>query len=128
MSQTEKPLTPKQIGVLTALFETADISQAADVGGVSRRTVHRWLAEDSAFQAAMAEAETKALARASGRLVRLADKALSTVENVLDSETATTAHRLRGADIALGNLLRLRELITLEARLEAIEKKVFGEQ
>lgn len=121
---TEKKLTQKQLKALAVLFDTGDVSQAATAAGVNRSTFYRWVNEDSLFQAAMAETEAQALAFLSGRLVSLAKKATTVIEEVLDSKTATTAQRLRAADIVLANLLRVRELVTLEQRLAAIEERL----
>lgn len=121
---TEKKLTPKQLKALASYLDSGDATQAGAAAGVNRSTFYRWANEDPLFKAAMAEAEARALALAASRLARLADKAVSTIEDVLDSKTATTAQRLRAADIALGNLLRIRELVTLEQRLTALEKRV----
>lgn len=118
---TAKKLTPKQLKALAALFETGDVSQATAAAGVNRSTFYRWANDDPLFKQAMAEAEAKALAFLSGRLVSLAGKATTVIEQVLDSPTATTPQRLRAADIVLSNLLRIRELVTLEERLQAIE-------
>lgn len=120
---TEKKLSPRQVKALASYFDTGDVSQATSAAGVNRSTFYRWVNEDPLFQAAMAEAEARALAFLSGRLVSLAKKATDTIEAVLDSKTATTAQRLRAADIILSNLLRVRELVTLEERLTALEER-----
>lgn len=121
-SATEKKLTPRQVKALASYLDTGDVTQASAAGGVNRSTFYRWTNEDSAFQAAITEAEAKALALLSGRLVSLAKKATDTIESVLDSKTATTAQRLRAADIVLSNLLRVRELVVLEGRIKALEE------
>jgi hypothetical protein len=121
---TEKNLTPRQVKALASYFDTGDVSQATGAAGVNRSTFYRWVNEDPLFQAAMAEAEARALAFLAGRLVSLARKATDTIEAVLDSKTATTSQRLRAADIVLANLLRVRELVTLEQRLAALEERV----
>lgn len=126
-SATDKKLSAKQVKALAHYFDTGDVSQATSAAGVNRSTFYRWVNDDPLFQAAMAEAEARALAFLSGRLVSLAKKATDTIESVLDSKTATTAQRLRAADIVLGNLLRVRELVTMEERIARLEKTLEGQ-
>jgi hypothetical protein len=119
-------LTPKQLQALAELLKSGNVSKAAKAGGVDRRTVHRWLAEDPGFKRAVGEAEAAALTLAASGLVRLMDKAIRVFEVVLDSSTATTAQKLRAADSVLEKVIKLRELVTLEQRVKNLEDQLSG--
>jgi hypothetical protein len=123
-NQTPKKLTAKQVKALTAYFDLGEVEAACKEAGVNKSTFYRWSSEDEAFQAAMKEAESQALTMIGGQLVALASRAGEVLKSVLDSQTATTAQRLRAAEIVLNNLLRIRELVTLEERVAALERGI----
>jgi hypothetical protein len=55
-------------------------------------------------------------------LVRLGRTAVATLAKAMSDPTVPAASRVRAADAALGRLLQLRELATLEARITALEE------
>jgi len=114
-------LTPKQRKAVEALLTTGDKSQAAELAGVKRQTVYKWLKRPD-FQQALRDAEAEALKSLSQALTRLGSKAADTLDKSMDAESETV--RLRAADIVLGRLLQLRELIDLDARVAELEGKV----
>lgn len=119
---TEKKLKPNQRKAIETLLTSGSATEAAENAGVSRNTLYRWMQEPD-FQAALAEAEAAALDSLSTRLVGLADQAAGALDDVFNNDKAGIGHRLRAADIVLSNLLRLRELVTIEARLSELEKR-----
>lgn len=119
---TDKKLSTRQIRALTAYYDKGDIDAACKEAGCYRSTFYRWMADDELFQAACKDAESRALAMLSGQLVALASKAGQALFDVFDSATATPAQRLRAAEIVLSNLLRIRELVTLEERIARLEQ------
>lgn len=119
---TEKKIRSNQYRAIESLLTSGSATEAAEKAGVSRNTLYRWLQEPD-FQAALAEAEAAALDSLSTRLVGLADQAAAALGDVFNSEKAGIGHRLRAADIVLSNLLRLRELVTIEQRLAELERR-----
>lgn len=114
--------TPKQKKVIAQLIAGADITDAAASVGVARSTVWRWSKQDR-FKRALADAEADALAVVSRALVRMAHKAVETLERTMDDPNASPASKVRAADIILGRLLQLRQLVDFESRLLALEKE-----
>ena len=117
---TEK-VTPKQLRAVESLLTTGDKSEAAELAGVKRQTVYKWLKQPD-FQQALRDAEAEALQSLSQALTRLGSKATRTLDKSMDAESETV--RVRAADIVLGRLLQLRELIDLDARVAELEGKV----
>jgi transposase-like protein len=123
MSQNLTPgtLTPKQRKAVEALLTTGEVTAAAQAAGVSRETLHRWL-KQPLFQAAVRDAEARALDDLSRLLVRLGRTAAATLAKAMSDPTTPWATRVRAADASLGRLLQLRELATLEARVVELER------
>lgn len=121
MAQTE--LSPKQRKAIQALIEHGDILNAADAADVTRNTLYSWLRQP-AFSHALRDAEAAAVRQLSRQLVSLGKRATGAIADVLSDPTANASSRLRGADIVLGRLLQLRELVDLEDRVSAIEERI----
>ena len=118
---TLQALSAKQRTAVEALLAAGEVSGAAQAAGVSRATLHRWLAEP-AFLAAVREAEAQALDDLSRLLVRLGRTATATLDRAMNDASAPWATRVRAADATLSRLLQLRELATLEARVAELER------
>ena len=116
-------LTPRQRRAIEALLSTGDISAAAKEVGVHRNSLHRWLQEPD-FQAAVREAEAKAIDELSRMLVRLGRTAVGTLAKAMSDPKAPWPTRVRAADASLARLLQVRELATLEARVTELERSV----
>jgi hypothetical protein len=117
---TEKKLTPTQRKVIETLFTTGSISAAALAAGVNRATIYKWRNNDTTFAEAMQEAEADAVAGLARSLAGLGESAAAALFDALQpSEKMST--RLRAAEIVTDRLLKLRELVTLEARIQALE-------
>ena len=82
---------------------------------------------DPDFRAALHEAEAVALAEVSRGLVALASAAIGTVAATLTDPETSPAVRLRAADVTLGRLLQVRELVSLEERLTELEARLAGD-
>jgi phage terminase small subunit len=115
-----KKVTPRQLKAIETLLTTGDKTEAAKTAGVSRKTIYRWLKQD-AFKQALAEAEAEALDALSRELVALGSKATATLKGAMTGNTPA-ATKVRAADIVLARLLQLRELVTLETRVLALEQ------
>jgi hypothetical protein len=93
---------------------------------VARQTVHKWR-KQPAFSAAMQAAEADKLRELQRSLVRLGDKATATLGAAMDNPSSMAeGARVRAADIVLGRLLQLRELVELEDGIAALEEAIGG--
>src|SRR5215218_5614284 len=119
----EGSLTAKQRKVVEALLSNGEVAATSRETGVSRETIHRWLRQP-AFNQAVRDAEARAVDDLSRMLVRLGRSATSTLAKAMTDATSPVATRVRAADVALGRLLQLRELATLEARVSDLERSV----
>ena len=119
--RTPGELSPKQRKAVEALLTTGEVSAAAQAAGVSKDTLYRWL-KQPAFLALVREAEARALDDLSRLLVRLGRTATATLARAMTEAGTPPATRVRAADAALGRLLQLRELATLEARVAELER------
>ena len=118
--ETEKKLTPQQRKAIEALLITGNVAAAALEAGVGRSSLYRWM-DDQTFIAALREAESEAIAGLSRSLAGLGDAAAGALRDALGPGNKITV-RLRASEIVISNLLRLRELVDLEARIQALEK------
>jgi len=115
------PLTPKQRKAVAALLTTGEVTAAAREAEVSKDTLYRWL-KQPVFLAAVRQAEAAALDELSRLLVRLGRTAAATLAKAMSDPVAPYPTRVRAADAALGRLLQVRELATLEARVAELEQ------
>lgn len=113
-----------QAKAMSALLTGKNQAEAAQDAGVHVRTLQRWLAEDAIFIASLRAAEADAVNVAARGLAGLAGDAVSTLREVLTTVSYHPAVRLKAAGDVLGNLLKLRELVTLEERIAAIEEAI----
>jgi len=121
-------LTVRQKRAITALMETPTLAEAAALAGVNPRTLHRWL-DTQAFRAGLSAAEGAAINNVSRRLVQLGDKAVDALESVLDNPNQKGAGNKRlAAQAILDNLLKLRELRSIEERIANLEAVIYEKQ
>ena len=119
----KQTLTSKQVRVIEALTTAAtagNISKAAELVGVHRETIYKWM-RLAPFQAALKTAEGAALESLSRALVAMGEKSTGVLSTVLDDPTAKNPDRLRAVSIVLDSLLKLRELVDLEERVKRLE-------
>ncbi len=121
MSDNMKDLSPKKKRAIEALTSCGNVTQAAEVSGITRDTLYRWMKETD-FQEAMRAAERQSLNELSRRLVELARQATNTLQEVMTDVQTPPAARVQAARAVLDNLLRLRELVDFEARLARLEE------
>lgn len=115
-------LTYKQRKAIAALLSEPTVQRAAEKAGVGERTLHRWLDENLRFQEGLTLAESRAIDKATRRLVILQDEAIQTIEEIMTDDNAPASTRLRAATSVLDYLLKLRELRNVEQRLAALEE------
>jgi hypothetical protein len=115
-------LTPKQDQAIIALLNEPTIAKAATALGVSERTLHRWL-EDETFHRAFRKARREAFAQAIAVTQRYAPVAVHTLAKVMTDTSVQASARVSAAT----NLLRFGrealELDDLAARIEALEQE-----
>jgi len=104
---------------LQALASGRSVKQAATEAGLSERTVYRRLA-DHGFQKRLQARRDDRLTSALGELVDAAGDAVSTLKHLLNSDEERV--RLAAAKALLEQLLKLRDTVTLEQRLQALER------
>lgn len=119
---TEK-LSPSQQRAIAAMLTARTIGEVAAAAGVSERTINRWQ-QDPLFRTELTQAEGAAIDGAVRKLIVLQTHAIATVASVMADETQLASVRLRAAQTVLENVLRLRELRNVEARLAALENKL----
>jgi hypothetical protein len=123
-NDTGKKLSTAQYRAIASLLTKGAPTIAALDAGISRSTLYRWQHEPL-FVAALRDAEQEAVEGLARSLAGLGDSAADTLRDALSPAQKITV-RLRAAEVVINNLLRLRELVTLEARIEALEKHSDG--
>jgi transposase-like protein len=112
----------KQAKAIAALLAAKDGATAAQQAGVSETTLYRWLREDKGFQEALRGAEKVAIDEAVRRLAGAAGHALNTILVLMLDRDTPASIRLRAATVVLEQLVKLRELTSLEERIAALEE------
>ena len=112
-------LTPQQILAVEHLTTGATVVKTAELVGVSRETVHRWLREDWNFQAAANAARRELHDAVQRRLLVMTDRALSTVAEAIDRGDL-------GTSLAL--LKRLGTLDALAPPIGSDDPRVLAEE
>lgn len=119
-----KNLTPRKRKAIEALLTCVDISKAAEKAGVSRQTVYVWLSEPE-FRKALDDSTRKSLEGISRSLVTLGEKAVKSLEDILDRKSGVMS-KVKAADVILSKIIRLYELMNLENRVAALEKELLN--
>jgi len=127
MTRKSSKLTPRQRAAVKALMETRSIPDAAAIVGISQRSMYRWLASPI-FRAELAQAEGLAIDTAERNLVRMVDGAMDIIRDVMADMEIPPGVRLRASQMVLDNLIRLRELQTMEERLSRLENMILQKE
>jgi hypothetical protein len=127
MKASSDKLTPKQERAIIALLLHPTISEAAQAVGVSEVMLWRWL-QVPAFQAQYRHARRQMGNQAIAQVQHVAGKAVTTLEAVMDSKTASPASRVSAARAVLELALKAVELEELDERLSALEAAVTPQQ
>jgi hypothetical protein len=94
-------LTPAQLAAVESLAAGGTVSDAARAAGVARLTVDGWRDDNPSFIAALNARRQDRHDSVQGRLRSLADKAVATVEKLLDDESVPAPVRLKVAQMVL---------------------------
>ena len=110
---------PKQQKAIASLLTSKTIGAAAVSAGISERTLYKWM-QESAFRAALREAESQLVGSAVRRLARGQESALDTLETLISkAKYERTKH---AAAVSWLNLfLRFNEVRNIDERLTALE-------
>ncbi len=114
-------LTPKQDQAILALLSEPTISKAAGALGVSERTIHRWL-EDETFHRAFRKARREAFAQAIAVTQRYAPVAVHALAKVMTDGSVQASARVSAATALLRFSRESIELDDIAGRLEALER------
>ena len=109
----------KQERVLAALIETANITMACKAAGVSRKTFYNWQDVDAAFRLRLQTIRERMIEEALDGLAMRTRAALEAMDAALGDKNSGT--RLRAAQAVLDHLLKLKDVVDLEARLKRLE-------
>jgi hypothetical protein len=96
-----EPLTAVQIAAVEALASGVTVSNAARAANVPRDLLDDWLDNNASFVAELNALRRDRLDHVRSRLRNLADKAVATIESMLDDERVPAAVRLKIAQIVL---------------------------
>ena len=116
-------LTPRQRKAIPALLDADTIAGAAELAGVSERTLHRWL-KDGPFTAELHQAQDRAIDAAISKLSGEARAAASTLASIHRDPKVPAAVRVQAARAVLTEILKLREQRELEGRITALEERI----
>ena len=110
----------KQERVLAALIETANITKACKAAGVTRKTFYNWQDADPAFRLRLQSIRERMITEALDGLAMRTRAALEAIDAALEDENAGT--RLRAAQAVLDHLMKLKDMVDVEARLKRLEE------
>jgi transposase-like protein len=116
MERNDTPAGDEEL--IRALAAGATVRRAAERAGVDERTVYRRLA-DPDFRRAVSEARDRTFDSARGQLAGLADRAIETLERLMESDKPSVALGAAKAVLELGP--RLRKATEFEERLSRSE-------
>ena len=116
-------LDPVRRRAVDVLMATGDQQAAAAAAQVTDRTIRRWLLEP-VFVAALQEAQAALLDAATSDLVRASGAAVALLRRTVDNVDAPLALRIRAAGMLLDSVLRWREVRDIEVRLSALEEVI----
>jgi len=123
---TAEPSIAEQIkkdNVLQALLTARNINEAADISGISRKTIYKYLNTDSKFLLAYRDAKREQLRAVSDRMSEGAAKAAEYILNLIDNEEAPASVRLQASIKLLSLYTKFRDI---EGTLNALVLRETG--
>ena len=109
----------RQQTALAALIGSVTLDEASSRSGVSRRTLERWLSEDSEFVDQLRAARARVVETSISRLQDACSAAVDTLKRNL--ECGSPGVEVRAAVAILEHSIRAIELYDIESRLRALE-------
>lgn len=121
---SEDRLTPAQRRLLEAILLGNSVKAAANIAGVPERTAYRWQT-DPGFRAELKRAQAEIMDRVLRRLISLGIAATEALARNLRANGMPNVE-VRAGTVVLEQIVKLKEITELEARLEAIEQQLNG--
>jgi hypothetical protein len=122
--QNTGDLTVPQRRAVEALASGATKQQAATIAGRTERTINKWLADFPVFADALRRASDMTVDNASRRLGAILDDAIDVIVEIMGDGDTSPHVRLRAAELAIGNLIKLREFGDLADRVTELEERL----
>ncbi|MBN8597225.1 MAG: helix-turn-helix domain-containing protein [Planctomycetes bacterium] len=113
-------LTPNQEKTVLALLSEPSVAKAAEIVGVSPRTVYRWL-EEPEFSRQFRRLRRESFAQAIGFAQRYAPMAIGTLAKLMSDPSTPHASRVSAAAVLLKFSRDSIELDELVGRMQALE-------
>jgi hypothetical protein len=104
-----------------SLFLHLGPGQAARVGGISERTLYRWVQEPD-FDGAYRATRRAAFSQSAARLQQMSSPAVTTLGKIMVDASAPAASRVRAADSVLNHAAKAIEIEDIEARVSELER------
>ncbi len=122
-NEASEKLTTKQQAAIAAILRCPTLAEAAKAIGVARVTVSRWMT-DSTFKRELSKAEGDLIASATRRLATLTEKAIRTLEQLLQDKDTPAPVRVRAALGVLESMVKLKSFQNLEERVSDLEGSI----
>ena len=106
--------------IIAALLSSATVREAADVAGVSERTIYTRL-KDPGFRAELDKARRELWRGYTMSLQGKVGKAIETIAEVMTDRKASPQVRLNAATEIIRNGMKMTELVDVVERLAALE-------
>ncbi|MEW5784801.1 MAG: hypothetical protein AB1767_06990 [Bacillota bacterium] len=116
-------MTRKREQAITALLVQPTVQEAARVAGLGERTLWRWL-QDPSFQEIYRQARREAVGQAVAQLQRVSGEAVRALRLTINDQDTPASARVSAARAILELAIKAVELEDLEARLQALEKRL----
>ena len=111
----------KKEAAILALLSQRNVEEAARVGGISERTLYRWMQEPD-FDGAYRAARRAAFSQSAARLQQMSSPAVTTLGKIMVDTSAPAASRVRAADSVLNHAAKAIEIEDIEARVSELER------
>jgi hypothetical protein len=123
MSQKKSDLSTRQLKAIESLLSGASNQRAAELAGVTTRTLERWL-QDPDFNNELGRRFEFALRRAAVRLTALLDVAANVFYQGMTDPDRQTGIKLRAANSVFAHLPKLIETTEILRRLDELEQRI----
>ena len=123
----QKKLSTRQLKAIEAMLSGASNQRAAELAGVTRRTLERWL-QDADFNSELGRRFEFVLRRGAVRLLALVELASNVFYQGMTKPDRQTGVKLRAANSVMTHLPKLIETTEILRRLDELEQTIKGSQ
>lgn len=120
----ERKLSARKRRAIRARLQGHSQQDAAQLAGVTARTLRRWTNEDEAFATELRRQSRLLVSEAAQRLEGSLDLAVGVMLEAAADQSAPNHVRLRAADSVTVKALKLREFSELEARIALLDQSL----